>query len=116
MQAPDLAQPDKRASLQRDRGIWADECIRSSLREHVTWRHSVRSAQIARSRMRDLISAFLGRARPVGSSAAPPTVERDVGKPLRQIREVPILAIGLHRYSPRIRRNAGRGIAASTHD
>ncbi len=27
MQAPHLAQPDKRASLQRDWVIWADRCI-----------------------------------------------------------------------------------------
>ena len=59
MQAPHLAQPDKRASLQRDRGIWADGCIRSLWRGPVTLRHSVPSAQIARSRMRDLISASL---------------------------------------------------------
>src|SRR3954469_12083776 len=32
MQAPLLAQPDKRASLQRDRAIWADKCIERSLR------------------------------------------------------------------------------------
>jgi len=59
MQAPHLAQPDKRASLQRDRGIWANGCIRSLWRRPVTLRHSAASAQIARSRMRDLISASL---------------------------------------------------------
>jgi len=63
MQAPHLAQPDKRASLQRDQAIWADGCIRSLLRRPVTLRHGVPSARIARSRMRDLISASSRAAR-----------------------------------------------------
>jgi hypothetical protein len=60
MQAPLLAQPDKGASLQRDRAIWADGCIGCWLRGPISWSHTVPSAQIARSRTRDLISASLG--------------------------------------------------------
>src|SRR4051812_2892099 len=60
MQAPLLAQPDKRASLQRDRAIWADGCIGCWLRGPISWSHTVPSARIARSRTRDLISASLG--------------------------------------------------------
>src|SRR3954447_13378213 len=62
MQAPLLAQPDKRASLQRDRAIWADGCIGCCLGGRISSCHTVPSAQIARSRTRDLISASLATA------------------------------------------------------
>jgi len=63
MQAPLLAQPEKRDSLQRDRAIWADECIGCSLRGPISWCHTVPSAQIAQSRTGDLVSASLAAAR-----------------------------------------------------
>jgi len=41
MQAPLLAQPDNRASLERDWVIWADGCIKFLLRRPVALRPSV---------------------------------------------------------------------------
>src|SRR5205085_471715 len=49
----------KPPSLQRDRAIWAEECIEWWLRGPISWCHTVPSVQIARSRTRDLISASL---------------------------------------------------------
>jgi len=63
MQAPLLVQPDKPASLQRDRAIWADKCIQRSLRWADFMVSHRPSARIARSRMRDLISASLSLPR-----------------------------------------------------